>query len=484
MTAWPDYVARATALRHIEAQLASEPDSLALLLERADLLVGLGQMEAAKTAYLEILARDATHFGALNNLGKLAHALGHRSAARTAFAQAVAQHPDNPTGRVNLAFALADLKETDAARAQYEAALLLDPNLIEAHQGMANLLQDLGDEAGAWVHWRACFEGRPFKALPYRGAQPPITLLHLATVTGGNVPVERWLDDRAFQTIQVAVEFYDPALTLPPHDLILQAVGDVDRCPDAVRQAAQIVAASGAPVINRPDAVLRTGRAENAERLGALPGVRTPRIRLHPRTALAGPDAAALLTADGFAFPLLLRSPGYHTGFHFERVEAPDALPAVLAGLPGDTLAVLEFLDARSRDGKIRKYRAMFVDGAIYPLHAAVSQHWKVHYFSADMVENAEHRTEDAAFLADMEQVLGPHAMAALERIRDALGLDYGGIDFSLDAAGNILLYEANATMVVPLPGPDPRWDYRRAPVQWVIDAFHAMLITRARPQG
>ena len=484
MTAWPDYAAREAALRRIEAQLATEPDSLALLLERADLLVALGQAEAAKTAYLEILARDATHFGALNNLGKLAHALGHRSAARTAFAQAVAHHPDNPLGRVNLAFALADLKEADAAREQYEAALSLDPTSVEAHQGLANLLREQGYHAAALVHWRACFEGRPFKALPYRGAQAPITLLHLATITGGNVPIERWLDDRVFQTIQVAIEFYDPAMTLPPHDLILQAVGDTDRCPEAVEQAGRLVAASGAPVINRPDAVLRTGRVENAERLGRLPGVRAPHIRLYPRTALAGPEAGSLLAADGFAFPLLLRSPGYHTGYHFERVETPDALPAVLAGLPGDTLAVLEFLDARSRDGKIRKYRAMFVDGATYPLHAAVSQHWKVHYFSADMVENAEHRAEDAAFLADMAQVLGSPAMAALDRIRDALGLDYGGIDFSLDAEGNILLYEANATMVVPVPGPDPRWDYRRAPVQWVIDAFHAMLITRARPQG
>jgi hypothetical protein len=64
--------------------------------------------------------------------------------------------------------------------------------------------------------------------------------------------------------------------------------------------------------------------------------------------------------------------------------------------------------------------------------------------------------------------------------VRDALGLDYGGIDFGLDAAGNVLLFEANATMVVNPPEPDPRWDYRRTPVERVLAAVRTMLATRA----
>ena len=40
------------------------------------------------------------------------------------------------------------------------------------------------------------------------------------------------------------------------------------------------------------------------------------------------------------------------------------------------------------------------------------------------------------------------------------LGLDYAGIDFGLRATGEILLFEANATMVVNPPDPGERWAY------------------------
>ena len=101
-----------------------------------------------------------------------------------------------------------------------------------------------------------------------------------------------------------------------------------------------------------------------------------------------------------------------------------------------------------------------------YPLHLAISKHWKIHYFSADMGDPAEHREEEARFLADMPEVLGAKAMAALERLLAAMKLDYGGIDFALNLRGEILLFEANATMVVEQPDEDPRWDYRRAAVE------------------
>ena len=114
-----------------------------------------------------------------------------------------------------------------------------------------------------------------------------------------------------------------------------------------------------------------------------------------------------MLQNRGFGFPLLLRSPGFHTGRNFVLVYNADELPAAAGSLPGDELLAIEYLDARSEDGNARKYRAMIVDGQIYPLHAAVSRQWKVHYFTADMADNPAHQSEDAAFLDDMQSVIG-----------------------------------------------------------------------------
>ena len=95
---------------------------------------------------------------------------------------------------------------------------------------------------------------------------------------------------------------------------------------------------SGAPAINDPVAVLNTGRAENAARLGKLAGVRTPRIEVLPRALLAGADGAAALAGHGFCFPLLLRSPRFHTGRNFVLVNASTELAAAVGGLPGEDL--------------------------------------------------------------------------------------------------------------------------------------------------
>ena len=190
-----------------------------------------------------------------------------------------------------------------------------------------------------------------------------------------------------------------------------------------------------------------------------------------PRELLSSPEAAATVARHGFRFPLLVRTPGFHTGRHFLRVESPEALAGAVAELPGKELTVIEFLNARGADGKVRKYRVMMIDGELYPLHVAISSHWKIHYFTAEMAEQADHRAEDAEFLENMPGVLGPRAMEALAHIQATLGLDYAGIDFGLSASRRSPALRsqchhggqsARARRTVGLPPPGRRADLRR----------------------
>jgi hypothetical protein len=211
-----------------------------------------------------------------------------------------------------------------------------------------------------------------------------------------------------------------------------------------------------------------------------LPGVVSPRTTAVDRILLAGPGGADAVANLGFAFPLLLRSPGYHTGRNFIFVESASELSAAAAGLPGDELLVIEYLDARGHDGNARKYRVMMIDGQIHPLHLAISRNWKVHYFTSDMADKPDHRSEEAIFLRDMRGALGDKAMTALEGIRDALGLDYAGVDFAVAPNGDLLLFEANATMVIAVPDADERWAYRRDAIGRIIDAVIAMIMQKS----
>jgi glutamate/tyrosine decarboxylase-like PLP-dependent enzyme len=389
--------------------------------------------------------------------------------------------PADPASLVKLASTLHNEGRKAEARTHYEHALKRDPNYWQAHLGLSAILAAEGEVEAAALHRRAAFHGRCVVPMPYRGSEPPITILELVAIGPGNTRIKNFLSDTVFKRYLVATEFYETSTPLPPHQLIVNAIGDADVAGVALAGAEALIAHSTAPVINSPAAVLATGRCAIAERLAAVPGVVTAKTLTLPRESLASPDACATLSSHGFKFPLLVRTPGFHGGENFLRVKTVDALPAALAELPGDELTVMEFLDACGADGKTRKYRVMMIDGALYPLHAAISHDWKIHYFSAEMADNAERRAEDAAFLADMRGVLGARAMAALEGIQQTLGLDYGGIDFALNGEGEVLVFESNATMAVFAPEEDARWDYRRPAVENILRAIRKMLVERAK---
>ncbi|HLN10384.1 MAG TPA: tetratricopeptide repeat protein, partial [Xanthobacteraceae bacterium] len=477
---WPPRLAQEARLRQLEGRLCDDGAPIDLLVERAGLLAALGRPQDARQSYLDAIRRAPDHFGALNDFGTLLYATGYRAAARTAYLEAVARHPDEPMGHVNLGNLLLGAGEITTARQHFEAALRLDRDHAQAHRGLALALAELGDHRRADRHRRRGFQGRFVTTLPYRGTSPPLPLLVLVSARGGNIPIGSFVDDRIFLSSVLVAEYDDPAVPLPPHRLVFNTIGDADLCRPALRAAASLLARTSAPVVNHPSSVLRTGRVANARRLSALPGVRTPRIIELPHAALIAPDAPAAVARHGLAFPLLLRSPGFHTGRHFVLVETAADLAAAASSLPAGRVLLIEHLNARGPDGNARKYRVMVIDGRIHPLHVAISRHWKVHYFTADMAEYPQHRAEDGAFLDDMAAAIGHRAMAALERIRDDLDLDYGGIDFGLSPDGDVLLFEANATMVVNPPDADERWAYRQPAVARILDAARGMIMRRA----
>ena len=369
--------------------------------------------------------------------------------------------------------------------ARLEARITAQPSAVELQIERSHFLAELGRGKDAAQAYAAAHRIRPpkyplttraYSVLPFRGKTLPITVLLLVSPEWGNAPFRQYLDSQTFLTLQVIAELHDPGLPLPPHHLVINAVSDVDSCRSSLEAASGIVAQSSAPCLNLPGSVLATTREQNAQRLGALSGVRTPCIATISKELFT----AETLSTQGFAFPLLVRAPGYHTGQHFVRVESGQDLRSAISALPGETLSAIEFLDARGGDGLIRKFRVMSIGGQFFPAHAAVAKDWKVHFFSSSAPERAEARAEDRNLLENMEGVLGPKAMETLRRVQASMNLDYFGIDFSLGANGDVLIYEANATMNVPPPEAGEMWDYRRAATQRITDAVRTLFFARA----
>ena len=444
------------------------------MLRRARDCTAQGDDQAAQRLYLEILRIDQTHRLALNEIGLLALTNGHRAAAKTAFQQAAHHHPDDLTAWVTLGNMALEDGDLPAARGHYQSALAQDAECAPAHQGIARILALLGEDDAARPHWDRGFSGHAVVSRHYRGVEPGLDVLFLAAARGGNVRLRPWMDDRIFAVTVIYADYYDLTQPLPPHRLVVNAIGDADLCQEALSRAQAIVAQSHAPVINHPARVQDTGRAAISQLCTGIKGLIAPRIALASRTSL-------LATAQT-SFPLLLRAPGFHTGQHFVRVDSQTDLARALALLPGDELFTIEYLDASGTDGMTRKYRVMFIDGAIYPWHLAISTDWKVHYYTAAMKAHPSHREEEKRFLDNMPDVLGGRAMAALRALQHRLALDYAGVDFALAPDGSVLLFEANATMTMNAPPGEAIWDYRRAAVATAQKAAADMLRRRAQP--
>ncbi|MHB8146563.1 MAG: tetratricopeptide repeat protein [Vulcanimicrobiaceae bacterium] len=457
-------------LRDIEAALTRDPNAIALLLRRAVLLDALGRTDLARDAYINVIQLDPAHLEALTSLGTLLFGSGYRSAARLAYEEALRRHGDMAPVLVNLANTLLELGAVSDARARYERALALDPDCAAAHQGLSYALDRSGEHERALYHRRAGFGAQPIRIERYRGAGTPIAVIVLLCASGGNIAIDLFLDDTTFLVIKIFADFYDRAQPLPQHDAIFNAIGDAEMCTGALLAASELLRATDAPVINAPARVLATSRVDISARCAHIAGVVAPRTRLLLREQF---DAECTL-------PVLVRSPGFHTGEHFERIDSSEDMAATLAALPGAALLAIDWLDARGSDGCTRKYRVMVIDTELYPVHLAVSSHWKVHYFTADLMHEAAYRREEERFLGDMAGVLGERAIAALREIAGTLQLDYAGIDFGIDLRGRVLLFEANATMKIVPPDADPQHAYRRAPIERALAAARALVVRRS----
>ncbi len=442
------------------------------LLEQARGLLDRGDVARAKETYLKVLLHDRHHHDGMLGLAEVFVAVDDFASARVVLAEAVTRHPASSRAYSALGGALLELDDLRGANDAFIASLRIDPVHRKAWAGLGVALERTGDLAGADRAWREAFRDGGPAISTYRGQGEPVHVLLLRSAVDGNIPLKAVLDDRMFQWITLFVESFDEGMILPAHAVVFNAVGNADLRTRALDKAEAVLRATAAPVINHPAAVRHTGRAQIAARLRDIPGVVTPRMRTVHRDPIAG-DL-------GLGWPVLMRSLGFHTGEHFVKVENQARMTDAIGGLPGDPLLAIEYLDTRSDAGVFRKYRALTIDGDLYPLHLATSRDWKVHYFSAD--HSDEFRAQEQAFLENPESAIGSSAVAALRRAACALAFDYGGIDFTLDRDDRVVVFEANPTMVIVPPAPSPDQVYRRDAADRAIAATRAMIVRRADP--
>ncbi|HWI25903.1 MAG TPA: hypothetical protein VN668_02970 [Stellaceae bacterium] len=375
-----------------------------------------------------------------------------------------------PLALYNVATACFQAGQARQAKRWYELALRLDPDLVGAHRNLAAILENEGRLAEARAHCDAAYGRQSVFVEP--APEEKLRVLVLAAAGLGNVPIEALFPASTATRITWFIDYAKEGEgeRLPPYDLVFNAAGDPDRVGPLLPEVDHFLARQSAPLLNPPESVARTARHRLPELLSGLADVAVPPVIRLSRAELADGRAAARL-----GFPLILRPEGAHGGKGVQLLAGPAELAAAELG-EAEAFYLTAYRECRSPDGYYRKYRVIFADRTPYPYHLAISQHWLVHYFSADMQHPSWKRAEEERFLADPAHALRRRAWAALAEIGRRLDLDFCGIDFALDAAGNIVVFEANATMAVHLRDSPELFAYKHVHVPKIFAAFGAML--------
>ncbi len=302
-----------------------------------------------------------------------------------------------------------------------------------------------------------------------------------------NTPLEFLLED---SDVTLDMLFCPPGeelpRPLPPHDLIFVAVAESDMAAPLLAMLGRELAGCAAPLLNRPERIACLSRTDVAAAVRHIPGLVAPAILRVGRGPLAAAgEADALGPLLGLApgpFVALVRPVASHAGGGLARLADAAEVAAYLDGRPEPDFYLSRFVDYRSGDGLFRKYRIVFVDGAPFAGHMAISQNWMVHYLNAGMWDDAARRAEEARWMSDFDTVFAVRHRAAFAALHAAMGLDYFVVDCGETADGALLLFEADPAMLVHAMDPPGPFGYKQAPMQKIFAAVRAMIRTRAAP--
>lgn len=358
----------------------------------------------------------------------------------------------------------------------YGLVLVLDGNVAAAYQNLAAIYNQWGRTVEAESYRdRAYWLQRVFVEDP--GVPARRVLILCAGRTSGNVPIESLLPTPTYCRIKYVIDYAASSEDeqLPSYDLVFNAIGEPDVASLLIDRLAKFASTCQRPLLNSPTNVVRTQRHLLPELLVGLINAQAASCMRFDSSGMLLNDLRNSLELHGVAFPLLARPAETHGGWGMVRCDDLEALEKALQSIDGAGY-LSNYQDYRSADGYFRKYRIIFIDRQPFPYHLAISTHWMVHYFSADMESNPWKMDEEKQFLENTEAVLGPSAMAAIRAIGQRIDLDYAGIDFTLLADGQVLVFEANATMLVHAERMNGSFAYKNRYVQRIVEALEHLL--------
>ena len=367
----------------------------------------------------------------------------------------------------------------NALVARYMADCMDVPALMD----LSLLLHTTGQmEKGLEMQAAAIQMQRVYKRVHGTGAGLRVLSLMTAGDMTANTPVDFLLEGSDFTLYLAYMDANESALpVLPEVDVVFMAIGEAPASRPVLHTVGRFLSGwNGAPVLNG-DTQLIANMTRNGVH-AALAGeasILSPRQEQIARASLdkVAQGAASLSEfCSGLNFPIIARPIGTHAGEDLDRLMDVEALRDYLGRQTAEIYYVAPFIDSRNADGLFRKQRVAFIKGKPFASHMAVSDHWMVHYLTAEMDQRAERRHEEEVWMQTFDEAFAVRYAEALAALYRAFPLDYFGIDCIGLEDGRLLVFEVDNIMIVHDMDDAEVFAYKKPVMRKLFAAFQAML--------
>ena len=157
-----------------------------------------------------------------------------------------------------------------------------------------------------------------------------------------------------------------------------------------------------------------------------------------------------IIEKENFPFPLIFRTSGDQGSQNMVKIDSLDTLTESLerfAFTGENAFYMIEYIDYRSNDGYYRKARYWVVGEKVIPRHMVIATSWNISYDIKKemMYDKKELQDEEKNFMEGDHEENIKKCLA----IKEALGLDFFGIDCSINEKGEMLVFEATPCMAL-----------------------------------
>ena len=138
--------------------------------------------------------------------------------------------------------------------------------------------------------------------------------------------------------------------------------------------------------------------------------------------------------------------------------------PNTAIGVPSNSVRVSRFatrfklgapgnrqqLEFNFPNGRLfRKLRLFHIDGEFFPVVCHLDKVWNVHGGNRKTIMRGDETlmAEEKSFLNDWKSYVGAANVDRIETVAERTGLEFFGMDFTIDADGSLFIYELNPAM-------------------------------------